>query len=151
MLIGIMGDTFGKVSETREQLALAEKIKILADYVIIVRHAPADLDKFLYSVTSSKKSSQEADTWEGTVTALKRAIIDSQGHSEAFILKKLNSVNDGMESITDKMAKIDKRINELSGSQHRRQQDMEKIVRTLPQELNNTMEQFKFEIASAIN
>ena len=48
MLIGIMGDTFSRVSEIREQMALAEKIKIIADYVIIVRKSPADEDKFLY-------------------------------------------------------------------------------------------------------
>ena len=36
MLIAIMGDTFAKVNETKEQSALKEKISILADYVIVV-------------------------------------------------------------------------------------------------------------------
>ena len=48
MLIGIMGETFGRVSENREQMALKEKIKILADYAIMVRRSPKDKDKFLY-------------------------------------------------------------------------------------------------------
>ena len=36
MLIAIMGDTFDRVSEIKSQSALAEKIKILADYVFVV-------------------------------------------------------------------------------------------------------------------
>ena len=51
MLIAIMGDTFDRVSEVKEQSALAEKINILADYVTIVRKSTVDLDKFLYAVT----------------------------------------------------------------------------------------------------
>lgn len=53
MLIAIMGDTYDRISEVKQQMALKEKIKILADYVIVVREAPVDLHKFLYSVTSS--------------------------------------------------------------------------------------------------
>ena len=37
MLIAIMGDTFARVSEVKEQSALAEKLAILSDYVFIVR------------------------------------------------------------------------------------------------------------------
>ena len=36
MLIAIMGDTFDKASEVKEQSALKEKIDILADYVVVV-------------------------------------------------------------------------------------------------------------------
>ena len=36
MLIAIMGDTFGKVTEIKEQAGLKEKINILADYVWII-------------------------------------------------------------------------------------------------------------------
>ena len=36
MLIAIMGDTFSRVSESKEQAALREQIKILADYCFIV-------------------------------------------------------------------------------------------------------------------
>jgi len=51
LLIAIMGDTFDRVSEVKEQSALAEKIKILADYVIIVRESDVDSDTFLFAVT----------------------------------------------------------------------------------------------------
>ena len=36
MLIAIMGDTFDRASEVKEQSALKEKIDILADYVVVV-------------------------------------------------------------------------------------------------------------------
>ena len=36
MLIAIMGDTFARVTETREQSAFAEKIRIMSDYVFVV-------------------------------------------------------------------------------------------------------------------
>ena len=36
MLIAIMGDTFGKVTDIKEQAGLKEKINILADYVWII-------------------------------------------------------------------------------------------------------------------
>jgi len=42
MLIAIMGDTFARVSEVKDQSALSEKIKILADYVIIVSRSKLD-------------------------------------------------------------------------------------------------------------
>ena len=36
MLIAIMGDTFGKVTEIKEQAGLKEKINILADFVWLI-------------------------------------------------------------------------------------------------------------------
>ena len=36
MLIAIMGDTFARVSEIKEQSALKEKVEILSDFVYIV-------------------------------------------------------------------------------------------------------------------
>jgi hypothetical protein len=36
MLIAVMGDTYDRVSEKKDQATLREKIKILADYVWVV-------------------------------------------------------------------------------------------------------------------
>ena len=46
-----MGDTFDRVSEVKEQSALAEKIKIIADYIVVVREADVDSDMFLFAIT----------------------------------------------------------------------------------------------------
>jgi len=50
MLIAIMGDTFARVSEIKDQSARAEKIKILADYVVLVRNSKLDKDKYLFAI-----------------------------------------------------------------------------------------------------
>ena len=74
MLIAIMGDTFARVSEVKDQSALSEKIKILADYVIVVRNSRLDQDKYLFSIAPAQFGTDEQSSWEGTVTQLKKAI-----------------------------------------------------------------------------
>ena len=54
MLIAIMGDTFARVSEVKDQAALQEKIKILADFVIIVGRESIEegtLSRFVFAIT----------------------------------------------------------------------------------------------------
>ena len=53
MLIAIMGDTFGRVTEVKEQSGLREKIQILADYVWII---PLDSKKHRYIYAMKPKS-----------------------------------------------------------------------------------------------
>ena len=54
MLIAIMGDTFDRVSEVKQQSALKEKISILADYVIVVSRETEEngyLKRFIFAIT----------------------------------------------------------------------------------------------------
>ena len=77
MLIAIMGDTFDRVSEVKEQSALAEKIMILADYVIIVQRESVqrgNLSRFIFAIRPKSLGQDELGSWEGTVTQLKKAI-----------------------------------------------------------------------------
>lgn len=107
MLIGIMGETFGRVSENREQMALKEKIKILADYAIMVRRSPKDQDKFLYQVTSIEMNNNDGDNQEGSLTVLKRAIERSAHENQAFVNKRLVGITEGMEMMDIKMASLE--------------------------------------------
>ena len=71
MLIAIMGDTFARVSEAKEQSALSEKIQILADFVIVVRRESiekGDLNRFIFAITPKNLGQDESSNWEGTVT-----------------------------------------------------------------------------------
>ena len=71
MLIAIMGDTFDRVSEVKEQSALSEKIQILADYVIIVKRESVEKgtkSKFIFAITPKALGADEVGSWEGTVT-----------------------------------------------------------------------------------
>ena len=74
MLIAIMGDTFDRASEVKEQSALKEKIDILADYVVVVGRESIEkknLDRFIFAVVPASTSTDEIANWEGTVTSLK--------------------------------------------------------------------------------
>ena len=62
-----MGDTFDRVSEVKEQSALAEKIKIIADYIVIVREANVDSDMFLFAMKPAALGKDEEASWDGTV------------------------------------------------------------------------------------
>ena len=72
-----MGDTFAKVNETKEQSALKEKISILADYVIVVQRESVEkgnLSRFIFAISPKSVSSDEVDSWEGTVTQLRKSM-----------------------------------------------------------------------------
>lgn len=70
MLIAIMGDSYAKVSEMREQAALKEKINILCDYLRLVTDKD-DKENFLVYM----KPDEEADEgWGGILSAMKKNI-----------------------------------------------------------------------------
>ena len=77
MLIAIMGDTFARVSEVKEQSALKEKIEILSDYVIVVERESLEndnLSRFIFAIKPKTLGTDESSSWEGTVTQLKKAL-----------------------------------------------------------------------------
>lgn len=71
MLIAIMGDTYAKVTETKDQSALSERIKILADYVSVVNDNEKN-DQYL--VMTKPSDSESGDSWEGTVSTIKKSL-----------------------------------------------------------------------------
>ena len=77
MLIAIMGDTFERVTESREQSALAEKIRILADYVYVVPYeneAKGTMKKFIFMLRPKNFGKDENGSWEGTATMLRNVV-----------------------------------------------------------------------------
>lgn len=80
MLIAIMGNTYAKEMEFRDQSALKEKIDIISDYVVITRreeNVVKELAKFIFAITPATLSTDEDADWEGSVTTIKNAITDS--------------------------------------------------------------------------
>ena len=73
MLIAIMGDTFGKVTEIKEQSGLKEKINILADFVWLIPD-DATQSRYVYSMQPKTQTEEESNGWEGTVTTIKKVI-----------------------------------------------------------------------------
>ena len=77
MLIAIMGDTFARVSEVKEQSALKEKIEILSDYVVVVERESLEkenLSRYIFAIKPKALGTDESASWEGTVTRLKKAL-----------------------------------------------------------------------------
>ena len=76
MLIAIMGDTFGKVTEIKEQSGLNEKINILADYFWIIPEDKVTL-RYLYAMKPRTQTEEESNGWEGEVATIKKLISSS--------------------------------------------------------------------------
>ena len=77
MLIAIMGDTFERVTESREQSALVEKITILADYVYLVpreEEKKKTLNRYLFAVSPKTLGADELGSWEGTASMIKATV-----------------------------------------------------------------------------
>ena len=81
---------------------------------------------------------------------LKRAIERSAHENQAFVNKKLSGITEGMELMDIKMASLEQRITELQGTQHKRQQDMEKLVKQLPDDFEVRLEMFEERILQSI-
>ena len=116
MLIAIMGDTFARVSEVKEQSALQEKIKILSDYVIIVEGESETnglLNRFLFSIKPKSLASDESGNWEGTVTQLKKAIDKSMQIIKRDVDKSHSAISTEVNSVSNRLSSLDDKINDL--------------------------------------
>ena len=133
MLIAIMGDTFDRVSEVKEQSALVEKVRILADYVVVVKRESierGDLSRFIVAITPKALGKDEAGTWEGTVTQLKKCIDTSMAQMKQQLNKRVGSVQGEVAAVNARLGSLDDKLNELHGSQQRLP-SMEKIERSM--------------------
>ena len=53
--------------------------------------------------------------------------------------RRMQTVNDGMESLNNRMTTIDERISELSGAQQKLPIEISKMVMRLPNEIEQTV------------
>ena len=73
MIIAIMSDTFGKVTEGYEQHSREMKISLLADYVSIIRKdLQEEQNSFLVIVTAEEDAIETE--WEGTVNQIRMVV-----------------------------------------------------------------------------
>jgi len=76
MLIAIMGDTFDRVIEMKEQLASKERMDILADYVqIFPKGSKKKNELFLFSVKPLDNDEVGARDWTGKVAQIRKSIM----------------------------------------------------------------------------
>ena len=110
MLIAIMGDTFDRVSEVKEQSALKEKLLILSDYVILVPRETEEnglLNRFIFAITPKSLGADEAGSWEGTVTQLKKTIDTNSSHVKDYLTKKIGNISVEVSLVSAKVGGLD--------------------------------------------
>ena len=106
MLIAIMGDTFARVSEVKDQSALHEKILILSDYVILVNGETEEnglLNRFLFSISPKALASDESGNWEGTVTQLKKTVDKAMQTIKKDVDKSHNALSTEVQKVTSRL------------------------------------------------
>ena len=116
MLIAIMGDTFARVSEVKEQSALNEKIKILSDFVIIVSRESIEagnLSRFLFAIMPKSMASDESGNWEGTVTQLKKTIEKSMQSVKQTVTRSNASISSEVKAVTTRLSALDDKITNM--------------------------------------
>ena len=122
MLIAIMGDTFDRSSEVKEQSALKEKIDILSDYVVVVGRESVEkknLDRFIFAVEPTTTSTDEISNWEGTVTSLKQALAAESNGIKSSMHKRIGNLSLEVSGATQRLTVLDDKMSELQGNQER--------------------------------
>ena len=119
MLIAIMGDSYSRVIEVKQQSALVEKIQILSDYVDVVPYESEEkgtLYRFLFTIKPKALGAGEGEDWEGTTQILKTAI-------EKNVSQAIKSINGKMATLTSevnegykKIEQLEKGLSDLQGS-----------------------------------
>ena len=119
MLIAIMGDTFERVTESREQSALVEKIRILADYVFVVpkeSESRGTKSRFLFAVRPSDLGEDELGSWEGTATLLNKSIERNVDSAKQLITNRIGQLSTEMSESYKKIGSLEDRLNDLHGA-----------------------------------
>ena len=114
MLIAIMGDTFGKVTEVKEQSGLREKVSILADYVWMI---PMEVNevKYIYALKPKAMNEEESSSWEGTVTTLRKHMDKHMKDQKSSFSKKIANVDIEVKQATDSIKQLEEKVNGLQG------------------------------------
>ena len=113
MLIAIMGDTFGKVTEIKEQSGLKEKINILADFVWIIPDDETQ-SRYVYSMQPKTQTEEESNGWEGTVTTIKKVIAQSNKSSRDNTKRDISSVEQEVKNTQKSVKILEDRCSDLT-------------------------------------
>lgn len=126
MLIGIMGQTFERVTEARDRNSLKERTKMYADFLWVIK-----LDKqfknqrYLYLVTPEDDASSEV---EGSITGVKRGLqrleknLGLQLAAQAqkittdvadFQVTSMNTLNDKISEVSENNKQFSKKFDLL--------------------------------------
>ena len=114
MLIAIMGDTFGKVTEIKEQSGLKEKINILADYVWIIPDESATKSRYVYSMQPKTQTEEESNGWEGQVSSIKSVVQNNSKTMRNDTKRDISSVKTEVANTQRAVEQLKDRCDDLS-------------------------------------
>ena len=113
MLIAIMGDTFDRVSEIKEQSAFREKILILSDFVASVNvDSLLESKNYMFAIHPATITANECGSWEGTVTSMKQAIDENRAILSTTFTRKIKDVQTQIENSTKLFNMLEDRISD---------------------------------------
>jgi len=111
MLIALMGDTFGRVIESKEQFGLQTKLEIMSDYSAVILNKREENDQYVYMFVVTKKVDENGEpnsAWTGNLDFIKKSVDKNIVTLRQHLEKKINSVlNQGLEAKT-RDASLDK-------------------------------------------
>ena len=134
MLIAIMGDTFDRVTESRAQSALVEKIRILADYVYVVPResaAAGTMSRFLFVIRPKSLGADELGSWEGTASILKASVEANVKLATKTLSGKIAQLQAEMNAGHRMVKALDERMGELHATSQRQLGLIEGLERRL--------------------
>mmetsp|Transcript_28228 Transcript_28228/g.20415 ORF Transcript_28228/g.20415 Transcript_28228/m.20415 type:complete len:101 (+) Transcript_28228:1707-2009(+) len=66
LLIAIMGDTFGRVAEIKEQTKLKQQVELMYDHIWLFDHEKVFGDaKYMFKISERSRASAAKDAWAG--------------------------------------------------------------------------------------
>ena len=77
MLIALMGDTFGRVIESKERFGLQTKLEIMGDYTAVILGKAEQNDKNIYMFVVTQKTDNSEDgteAWEGNLAYIRKSV-----------------------------------------------------------------------------
>jgi hypothetical protein len=95
MLIALMGDTFAKVMEQKEQFGLQTKLNIMSDYteMVLDRSEPQDKNRYMFVVTQKSEGTDDPNAaWEGNLSVIKKSVEKGLATLQKNMDRKLNLV-----------------------------------------------------------
>ena len=94
MLIAIMGDTFGRVIESKDRFSLQTKLEIMADYTSIIKEdlEKDDSDVYMFVVQPQMGDDDTMNAWEGNISFIKKSIDRSIDNLGKLLDKKVQTV-----------------------------------------------------------
>ena len=118
MLIAIMGDTYARVTENKEQESLKERTAIYADFLWAIKlDKTFNNKKYLYITTpvEDEEAEAEADSenWEGSVSKIKKSINRNQKKLEQKMDEQASQFRSTLENMLIELKQLANKTNYL--------------------------------------